>query len=148
VLSAVQFVGRFGPLTVITYVITASSIPASGGGGYARYLESKTVAPERGDYYLTPDGEMAQAPGRWLSDPETLGRLGVQLGEPVDGADFIALMEGRHPSTGQPLGRRRSTRRAHNAALRRRDTRGRRRQGCKLRAPGRDSDPAVSAVLP
>jgi conjugative relaxase-like TrwC/TraI family protein len=66
-------------------------------------LESKTVEPERGDYYLTPDGEMAQAPGRWLSDAETLERLGVRAGEPVDGADFIALMEGRHPGTGRWL---------------------------------------------
>ncbi len=95
-----QFGGRFGVLAVITCVMTASSIPASGGGGYARYLESKTVAPERGDYYLTPDGEMAQAPGRWLSGEETLTRLGVQPGERVDGADFIALMDGRHPGTG------------------------------------------------
>ncbi|MGO9763303.1 MAG: MobF family relaxase, partial [Solirubrobacteraceae bacterium] len=83
--------------------MTASSIPAAGGGGYARYLESKTVAPERGDYYLTPDGEMAQAPGRWLADPETLTRLGVRAGEPVEGADFIALMDGRHPDTGRWL---------------------------------------------
>src|SRR5277367_6780957 len=83
--------------------MTASSIPAAGGGGYARYLESKTVEPERGDYYLTPDGEMAQAPGRWLSDTETLERLGVQPGEPVDGKDFIALMEGRQPGTGRWL---------------------------------------------
>jgi conjugative relaxase-like TrwC/TraI family protein len=98
-----EFVGRFGPLRVITHVMTASSIPASGGGGYARYLESKTVAPERGDYYLTPDGEMAQAPGRWLSDSETLARLGVQVDRPVDGADFIALMDGRHPGTGDWL---------------------------------------------
>ena len=44
--------------------MTAASIPAARGGGYARYLEGKTVAPERGDYYLTPDGEMTQAPGR------------------------------------------------------------------------------------
>ena len=80
--------------------MTAASIGASRGGGYAHYLEGKTVAPERGDYYLTPDGEMVQAPGRWLSDPETLGRLGIQAGEPVDGADFIALMEGRHPDSG------------------------------------------------
>jgi conjugative relaxase-like TrwC/TraI family protein len=100
---AVQLVGRFAPLRVITHVMTASSIPASGGGGYARYLESKTVAPERGDYYLTPDGEMTQAPGRWLSDAETLARLGVQPGAPVDGADFIALMDGRHPGTGRWL---------------------------------------------
>ncbi len=83
--------------------MTASSILAAGGGGYARYLESKTVAPERGDYYLTPDGEMTQAPGRWLADPETLARLGVRPGEPVEGADFIALMDGRHPGTGRWL---------------------------------------------
>ncbi len=100
---AVQFVGRSGALRVITYVMTAASIPVSGGGGYARYLESKTVAPERGDYYLTPDGEMTQAPGRWLSDEETLTRLGVQAGEAVDGADFVSLMDGRHPGTGRWL---------------------------------------------
>src|ERR1700689_3530022 len=35
--------GRFGPLRVITHVMTAASIGASRGGGYARYLESKTV---------------------------------------------------------------------------------------------------------
>ncbi len=64
-----EFRGRFGALRVITHVMTAASIGASRGGGYARYLESKTVEPERGDYYLTPDGEMAQAPGRWLADP-------------------------------------------------------------------------------
>ncbi len=98
-----EFVGRFGVLTVITCVMTAASIGASRGGGYARYLESKTVEPERGDYYLTPDGEMAQAPGRWLADAETLESLGVQPGEPVDGVDFIALMEGRHPGTGRWL---------------------------------------------
>jgi conjugative relaxase-like TrwC/TraI family protein len=91
--------GRFGALRVITHVMTAASIGASRGGGYARYLESKTVEPARGDYYLTPDGEMAQAPGRWLADAETLERLGVRAGGPVDGADFIALMEGRHPGT-------------------------------------------------
>ncbi len=31
--------------------MSASSIGAGRGGGYARYLEGKTVAPERGDYY-------------------------------------------------------------------------------------------------
>jgi conjugative relaxase-like TrwC/TraI family protein len=100
---AVRLVGRFGALGVITRVMTAASIPASRGGGYARYLESKTVAPERGDYYLTPDGEMTQAPGRWLSDKETLTRLEVRADEAVDGADFIALMDGRHPDTGRWL---------------------------------------------
>ncbi len=83
--------------------MTAASIGAAKGGGYACYLENKTVEPERGDYYLTPDGELTQAPGRWLADAETLERLGVQAGGPVDGADFIALMEGRHPGTGRWL---------------------------------------------
>jgi conjugative relaxase-like TrwC/TraI family protein len=83
--------------------MAAASIGAARGGGYARYLESKTVEPERGDYYLTPDGELTQAPGRWLADAETLERLEVQAGGPVDGADFVALMEGRHPGTGRWL---------------------------------------------
>ncbi len=81
-------------------MMSASSIGAGRGGGYARYLEGKTVAPERGDYYLTPDGELTEAPGRWLSGPETLARLGVDPEAPVVGGDFIALMEGRHPGTG------------------------------------------------
>jgi TrwC relaxase len=98
-----ELLGRFGALRVITHVMTAASIGASRGGGYARYLESKTVEPERGDDYLTPDGEMTQAPGRWLADPETLERLAVRAGEPVDSKDFIALMEGRHPGTGRWL---------------------------------------------
>jgi hypothetical protein len=84
-------------------VVSASSIGAARGGGYARYLEAKTVAPERGDYYLTPDVELAQAPGRWLADPETLASLGIDPDGPVAGGDFIALMEGRHPGTGMFL---------------------------------------------
>src|SRR5664280_819091 len=81
-------------------MMSASSIGAGKAGGYARYLEGKTVAPERGDYYLTPDGELTEAPGRWLSDPETLARLGIDADAPVAGADFIALMDGRDPGTG------------------------------------------------
>jgi conjugative relaxase-like TrwC/TraI family protein len=84
-------------------MMSASSIGSGRGGGYARYLEGKTVAPERGDYYLTPGGELAEAPGSWLSAPETMARLGVDPAAPVDGADFIALMEGRHPGTGRWL---------------------------------------------
>ncbi len=103
--SAVQLVGRSSRLAVITHVMTAASIGASRGSGYARYLEGKTVEPERGDYYLTPDGEMAKAQGRWLADEETLARLGIMAGEPVDGPDFIALMKGRHPGTGRWLRR-------------------------------------------
>ena len=58
--------------------MTAASIGAAKGGGYARYLESKTVEPERGDYYLSPEGEPTQAPGRWLASPDTLARLGIE----------------------------------------------------------------------
>ena len=60
-------------------------------------------APERGDYYLTPDGEMTQAVGRWLADPQTLERLGVETDGPADGEDFVSLMEGRHPQSGRWL---------------------------------------------
>ena len=85
--------------------MTAASIPAARGGDYARYLEGKTVAPERGDYYLTPDGEMTQAAGRWLADPQTLERLGIRPDGPADGEDFVSLMEGRHPQSGRWLRR-------------------------------------------
>ena len=92
-------------LTVNRYVMSAASIPAARGGDYARYLEGKTIAPERGDYYLTPDGELTQAPGRWLADPQTLERLGIQADAPMSGDDFVALMEGRHPQSGRWLRR-------------------------------------------
>ena len=84
--------------------MTAASIGAAKGGGYARYLESKTVEPERGDYYLSPDGEPTQAPGRWLASPDTLARLGIE-GSSIEGPEFIALMEGRHPRSGEFLRR-------------------------------------------
>jgi conjugative relaxase-like TrwC/TraI family protein len=86
----------------IRSVMTAASIGAAKAGGYARYLESKTIEPERGDYYLSPTGEPTQAPGRWLAAPDTLARLGIE-GPSVDGREFIALMEGRHPRTGEWL---------------------------------------------
>ena len=82
--------------------MTAASIGAAKGGGYARYLESKTVEPERGDYYLSPDGEPTQAPGRWLASPDTLARLGIE-GSTVEGRDFVSLMEGKHPRSGRWL---------------------------------------------
>jgi conjugative relaxase-like TrwC/TraI family protein len=84
--------------------MTAESIGAAKGGGYARYLESKTVEPELGAYYLTPEGEPQQPAGRWVASADTLARLGIE-GEAIDGADFIALMEGRHPRTGRWLRR-------------------------------------------
>jgi conjugative relaxase-like TrwC/TraI family protein len=93
-----------GVLRSVAGVMTAGSIGAAKAGGYARYLESKTIEPERGDYYLSPTGEPTQAPGRWLASPDTLAQLGIE-GDDVDGADFVALMEGRHPRTGKWLRR-------------------------------------------
>src|ERR1700722_12794032 len=91
-----RLVGRVSPSEVNSHVLTASSIGAAKGAGYARYLESKTVEPERGDYYLNPSGEPTQAPGRWLASSHALARLGIDS-RTIDGPDFIALMEGRHP---------------------------------------------------
>jgi len=79
--------------------MTAASIGAAKAGGYARYLEGKTMTPDRGDYYLHPSGEPTQTPGRWLSTEGTLAALGI-AGQDIDGADFMALLEGRHPRTG------------------------------------------------
>jgi conjugative relaxase-like TrwC/TraI family protein len=84
--------------------MTTSSIGAAKGGGYARYLEGKTVEPERGDYYLTPGGEPAQAQGRWLASTDTLAQLGIEANT-VEGRDFVAMMEGRHPRSGRWLRR-------------------------------------------
>ena len=89
--------------------MTAASIGAAKGGGYARYLESKTVEPERGDYYLSPDGEPTQAPGRWLASPDTLARLGIE-GERGRGPGFHRADGGPPPADGAlaaPRGRRR-----------------------------------------
>lgn len=83
-------------------MLTTKSIGAAKAGKYARYLEGKTVAPERGDYYLSPEGEPTQAPGRWLAAPDTLARLGIE-GATIDGPEFISLMEGKHPRTGKWL---------------------------------------------
>ena len=75
--------------------MTAASIGAAKGGGYARYLESKTIEPERGDYYLSPEGEPTQAPGQWLATPDALANSGSRA--PRSTAGLIALMEGKHP---------------------------------------------------
>ncbi len=97
------FLAGFGMSRSVGCVMGAMSIKADGAVGYARYLESKTVAPERGDYYLGPTSEAAQAPGRWHIDSETLARLGIADDREVDGRDFVALMEGKHPRTGEWL---------------------------------------------
>lgn len=43
--------------------MSVQSIKADASSDYARYLEAKTVAPARGDYYLGPTSEAAQALG-------------------------------------------------------------------------------------
>jgi len=78
-------------------VMTASSIPASSSGGYAHYLDSRTVAPDRGDYYIGDDGAPAGGAGRWLTSSAALGRLGIERTESVRAEDLRALMEGRRP---------------------------------------------------
>jgi conjugative relaxase-like TrwC/TraI family protein len=85
-------------------MVTAASIGAARGGGYARYLEGKTIPRGRGDYYLSRDGEPVQAPGRWLASTATLEGLGIE-GRSVRGGHFVALMEGRHPESGRWLRR-------------------------------------------
>jgi conjugative relaxase-like TrwC/TraI family protein len=81
-------------------MMTAESIDAGEGGQYARYLEGKTLAPPAGAYYLTPEGEPQQPPGRWLSQPSSLQALGIDPAA-FQGKDFVALMEGKHPVTGR-----------------------------------------------
>lgn len=86
-------------------MMTAQSIPASSASGYAAYLESRTVAPEQGDYYLGTDGAPAEAPGRWITDPATLQTLGVTRTDEVTPEDLRSLMEGRRPdspASGEP----------------------------------------------
>ena len=82
--------------------MTAESIGA-GKGRWLRPLPGvKDGEPEPGAYYLTPEGEPTQPPGRWLSCPDTLARLGIE-GEAIEADDFIAVMEGRHPRSGRWL---------------------------------------------
>jgi len=78
-------------------MMTAASIAASSARGYADYLEARTAAPERGDYYLGTDGAPAESPGRWLGSAEAMLRVGVEPGE-VRPDDLRALMEGRSPA--------------------------------------------------
>jgi conjugative relaxase-like TrwC/TraI family protein len=63
----------------------------------ARYYE-RQVAQGRDDYY----SRRGESPGRWTGrGGEALGLLGGV----VDGEGFTALMEGRHPRTGEALRR-------------------------------------------
>ncbi|MGO9320951.1 MAG: MobF family relaxase [Solirubrobacteraceae bacterium] len=82
-------------------MMTAASIGAGQAAGYSAYLESRTVAPSRGDYYLSPAGEPTEAPGIWHMLDETRQTLGLEAGEAVRAEQLVALMEGRHPVSGE-----------------------------------------------
>lgn len=83
-------------------MMSADSIQAAGARAYADYLESKTVVPEAGDYYLGRDGIPAEAPGRWIGDPGALARAGITPGQ-VEPDELRTLMEGRRPGDGEPV---------------------------------------------
>jgi conjugative relaxase-like TrwC/TraI family protein len=82
-------------------MMTAASIGAGQAAGYAAYLESRTVVPSRGDYYLSAEGEPTEAQGVWHVLDETRERLGLEVGEAVRAEQLVALMEGRHPVSGE-----------------------------------------------
>jgi conjugative relaxase-like TrwC/TraI family protein len=82
-------------------MMTAASIGAGQAAGYSAYLESRTVAPSRGDYYLSPAGEPTEAPGIWHMLDQTRQSLGLEAGEAVRAEQLVALMEGRHPVSGE-----------------------------------------------
>lgn len=67
---------------------------------YAALAEERSRAPGRGpvDYYLDP----GEPPGRWHGR----GRVALGLDGQVSPDDLRALLEGRKPATGRPLGRR------------------------------------------
>jgi conjugative relaxase-like TrwC/TraI family protein len=82
-------------------MMTAASIGAGQAAGYSAYLESRTVAPARGDYYLSASGEPTEAQGVWHVLDDTRERLGLQPGEAVRAEQLVRLMEGRHPVSGE-----------------------------------------------
>jgi conjugative relaxase-like TrwC/TraI family protein len=75
-----------------------------------RWRRCRLVLPEEAGTGATPailakcaSVGNRSAPAVWpirIADPETLQRLGITTGPVVDGKDFLALMEGRHPETG------------------------------------------------
>ncbi|MHB8492831.1 MAG: MobF family relaxase, partial [Solirubrobacteraceae bacterium] len=83
-------------------MLTVAKVSAGGGQGYAAYLEAKTSAREHGDYYLR-DGEPAEAPGRWALGPDGVTALGVDPSKSVASEPFRALMNVRHPLSGEQL---------------------------------------------
>ncbi|MFP5379884.1 MAG: MobF family relaxase, partial [Vicinamibacteria bacterium] len=87
----------------ISRVLTIAKIKAHSAGAYRQYLESRTASSERGDYYLQ-DGNVVEAPGRWVNGELGSAALGLDDGALTSEA-FTAVMNGNHPLTGEPLRR-------------------------------------------
>src|ERR1019366_3435297 len=80
-------------------MMTGASIGAGQAAGYSAYLESRTVAPSRGDYYLSPAGEPTETSGVWHVLEDTRERLGLEAGE-ADGGPS-SRDRGVHPPRGR-----------------------------------------------
>jgi len=87
-------------MRVTTLKATADKLP--GLLAYYAGLAEDREQPCRGrgpvDYYVDPD----EPPGRWWGR----GRAGLGLDGTVTGEQLRAVLDGCHPSTGRPLGRR------------------------------------------
>ena len=92
------------PLGSISGDITAAA------ASVVTYLEGKvraTQTAERGDGTAEVEGYYAdslEGPGHWAGN--AAAALGVEPGTEVEPAAFRALLEGRHPASGQPLSAR------------------------------------------
>ena len=77
---------------------TTHKISGDAAGGFAAYL---TEARGRGDYYV--GGEADGEAGRWQGSPGALARLDLVPVGRVERGALVALMEGRHPTTGAAI---------------------------------------------
>ncbi|MHB1571604.1 MAG: MobF family relaxase, partial [Solirubrobacteraceae bacterium] len=82
-------------------MLTVAKVTSGQAAGYAIYLQSRTQAPELGDYYLR-DGERVEAPGRWITGAQLVG---CDPQAAVSGDQLRALMAVQHPETGLALRR-------------------------------------------
>ncbi len=85
-------------------VQTTHKIQGSAATGFVAYLTSA----ERGDYYLSGEGEEGEGGGaagvsRWHGSPRALAALGLSQGQPVGRDQLLDLMGGRSPATGEPI---------------------------------------------
>ena len=85
-------------------MLTIAKIKAHSAGAYTQYLESRAAPSERGDYYLQ-DGNVVEAPGRWVIGPLGAAALGLEVDAALTSEAFSAVMNGNHPLTGLPLRR-------------------------------------------